>query len=269
MTEHADDSTYFKKWYREHGEDLNSSRREKYQNDSSYREKTLKQNRESRERRRRENQEKKRLQASLKKTKAAKSWKSVNMEIDDGHGNKVVQTLFTIGAVAKALDCSVQALRLWERKGVIEETPHRYSKGDRLYTLAQIEELRRHLTESGRIGRSKVRDRPFPYTERNIRLSNRKRPKLTKLFKIGILSKMTGRTVVTLEQLEQRGALPETPFRVSGTGYRLYTPAMLEAVKQLFDKYGGELRGDDARRAFHDEVYAAWKKLGVVGAEIV
>ena len=248
---------------------MNKSRRERYHSDPEYKEKILQQNREARRRRRQEALVEKQKRKSVQKTRSSNSWKSVNIELDDGNGNKVVQKMFTIGAVAKALDCSVQALRLWEKKGIIEETPFRYSKGDRLYTRDQIETMREALTKTGRIGKDKVKSRPLPFVEKKILLAGKKRPKQTKLFKIGILAKTVGRTVVTLEQLEQKGVLPETPFRASDVGYRLYTQSMMEAVKNAFDDRGGEIRGEDAWQSFHDEVYEAWERLGVVEAEIV
>jgi DNA-binding transcriptional MerR regulator len=264
----TDSSTYFKEWYRDNGDELNKSRRTRYHTDPEYKERILQQNREARKRRREEQMEEKQKRKSVQKTRSTNSWKSVNIELEDENGNKVVTKMFTIGAVAKALDCSVQALRLWEKKKIIPETPFRYSKGDRLYTKEQIEQFREVLTKQGRIGKNKVRSRPLPFVERKILLAGKKRPKLTKLFRIGVLAKTVGRTVVTLEQLEQKGVLPPTPFRASDVGYRLYTQSMMEAVKGAFDSRGGEIRGEEAWQSFHDDVYAEWDKQSVLGAEI-
>jgi DNA-binding transcriptional MerR regulator len=261
-------STYFKEWYRDNGDELNKSRRERYHSDPEYKEKILQQNREARRKRREAALKEKKARKSAQKTRSSQSWKSVNIELTDDDGNKVVQKMFTIGAVAKALDCSVQALRLWEKKKFIPETPFRYSKGDRLYTKDQIETMRNVLTAKGRIGTNKVRSRPLPYVEKKILLNGRKRARKTKLFRIGILAKTVGRTVVTLEQLEQKGALPATPFRASDVGYRLYTQRMMEAVKNAFDDRGGEIRGEEAWSEFHDAVYKAWDKQNVIGASI-
>ena len=264
----TESSTYFQEWYRDNGDELNKSRRERYHADPEYKERILQQNREARKRRREEALTEKRKRKSVALTRSTSSWKSVNVELTDDNGNKVVQKMFTIGAVAKALDCSVQALRLWEKRKIIPKTEFRYSKGDRLYTKDQIETMRAALLATGRIGKNKVRPRQLPYVERKILLAGRKHPKKTKLFRIGVLAKTVGRTVVTLEQLEHKGVLPKTPFRASDVGYRLYTRQMMEAVKKAFEKRGGEIRGEEAWRSFHDEVFEAWDKQKVIGAKI-
>jgi DNA-binding transcriptional MerR regulator len=289
-------TTYFQEWYRDNGDQLNKSRRERYRTDPEYREKVLEQNREARKRRRRQTLKERRKRQTASKARTSQSWKSVNVELKDSKGNPVVVKMFTIGAVAKALDCSVQALRLWEKKGIIPETEYRYSKGDRLYTQEQIETYREILLQQGRIGQNRVRTRPLPYVERWVAfpgerrkgkrvhadelhtldedvteaiLKNGRLVRKVKLFRIGVLAKAVGRTVVTLEQLEQKGAFPETPFRASEVGYRLYTAKMMEAVKTAFESRDGEIRGEEAWQDFHDEVYAAWKDLNVLGAEIL
>jgi DNA-binding transcriptional MerR regulator len=292
----GDTSTYFQEWYRDNGGELNKSRRERYRTDPEYREKVLEQNREARKRRRKAalKERKKRQEASTVRT--SQPWKSINVELKDENGNPVVTRMFSIGAVAGALDCSVQALRLWEKKKIIPETPYRYSKGDRLYTVEQIETYREILTQQGRIGADRTRTRVLPYVERWVVFPGERRTgkrvdaselssldeatteailkdgrlaRKVRLFRIGTLAKAVGRTVVTLEQLEQRGAFPETPFRASEVGYRLYTMKMMEAVKKAFKDRDGDIRGEEAWQEFHDEVYAAWKALNVLGAKIL
>lgn len=263
------EGTYFQEWYANNGDELNKSRRDKYRDDPEYREKILKQNREARKKRRKEALKEKRKKQAATKTRTAQSWKAVTVELEDKKSGQMVPTkMFTIGAVAKALGCSVQALRLWEKKGVIPEASFRYSKGDRLYTAEAIDILREVLAKQKRLEGTKP-PRPLPYVERAVRLVGPKREEKMRLFRIGVLAKTVGRTVVTLEQLEQRGALPETPFRASKVGYRLYSREMMEAVKASFDKRLGEIRGEDAWQEFHDEVQSAWKSLGVVGARIL
>lgn len=287
-------NSYFQEWYRDNGDELNKSRRERYHTDPEYREKVLEQNREARKRRRDEALKEKRKRRTASTARASQSWKAINIELEDESGNKVMTKMFTIGAVAKALDCSVQALRLWEKKGIIPEAAFRYSKGDRLYTKDQIEMYREILLAQGRIGKDKPKTRPLPFVERWVHFKGESRrgkrigvddlktldeseailedgdvARKVKLFRIGVLAKAVGRTVVTLEQLEQRGAFPETPFRASEVGYRLYTLKMMEAVKKAFEDRDGEIRGEEAWQSFHDEVYAAWDALNVLEAQIL
>ncbi len=263
-SENDSDTTYFHDWYKTNGKSLNKRRKDRYNSDPEYREKVLAQNREARRKRREASQGERDAKKDAQKVKPSKAWKSVNVEVD----GKVVK-MFTIGAVAKSLDCSAQALRLWERKGIIEETPYRYSKGDRLYTLEQIEDMRASLTAQGRIGPNKTRVKTSPYVECYILLAGRQRKKLVRLFRIGTMAQMVGRTVVTLEQLEQKGYLPETPFRLSEVGHRLYTLGMMESVKAAFDKRGGEVRGEGSWRSLHDEVVKSWSAQGIVGAQFL
>jgi len=290
-------STYFQEWYRDNGDKLNESRRDRYHTDPEYREKVLQQNREARKRRRQAALLLRKKKRAGAKIRPSQNWKSINVELKGEDGKPVVTKMFTIGAVAKALDCSVQALRLWEKKGIIPETEYRYSKGDRLYTKEQIEMYRDILLKQGRIGKNRVRSRPLSYVERWVRFPGEKKKRgkrvsvddlddldesvtqavlksgevarKVKLFRIGVLAKAVGRTVVTLEQLEQSGKFPETPFRASEVGYRLYSMKMVEVVKEAFEARDGEIRGEEAWKGFHDEVYAAWDKLNVFGAEIL
>ena len=76
------------------------------------------------------------------------------------------------------------------------------------------------------------------------------------------------RTVLTVGQMEQRGHLPETPFRASSTNYRLYTVEMIEVARKAMDARDGVIRGKKWQY-FHDEVLAGWTDLGVMGASLV
>lgn len=79
-------------------------------------------------------------------------------ELWDAHPTKVKYVVkgvepefFYIGALAKALGCSVQSIRLWESQGLLPNTPYRAprtakpmaagrsNKGRRLWTRQQIE----------------------------------------------------------------------------------------------------------------------------------
>jgi DNA-binding transcriptional MerR regulator len=219
----------------------------------------------------------KRANYKNKTTNEAKNWKSIVIELtDEKTGQKVAAKMYTIGAVAKALGCSVQALRLWERKGKIPPAPYKYSKGDRLYNEEFIQTLKTILTKQGRIGPAATeRVKSLPYLDRKVQFpsktgrSKKGVVRNLRLYKIGLLAKAVGRTVVTLEQLEQRGALPKTPFKVSGVRYRLYTLEMMEAVKMAFEERAGEIRGKPAWAEFYDEIFEAWSELNVIGAWII
>jgi DNA-binding transcriptional MerR regulator len=175
---------------------------------------------------------------------------------------------FTIGAVAQLLGCSVQAIRLWEKKGVLPATDFRYAGRDRLYPSDLIDLYRKLLEEQGRLNPNKIRPRPLRMALRVVKFSDGK-VREVELYRIGVLAKAAQRTVVTLEQLEQRGVLPETPFRASELGYRLYTEDMIETVSSALEKRYWEIRGDEEWEKFRNEVFQAWKEQGVIGARIL
>jgi hypothetical protein len=89
---------------------------------------------------------------------------------------------FYIGALAKAIGYSVQAIRLWETGGLMPNTPYRSprtkapvaggrsDKGKRLWTRAQIEGILK-LAKKHRVilpGRSGVRNPPTPAFARDV-----------------------------------------------------------------------------------------------------
>lgn len=80
-------------------------------------------------------------------------------------GGKQVE-MFTIGALAKALERPVVTIRLWTRKGYIPQAPYRLpdkvleggtkQKGRRLYTRALIEATVEAFQNRGLIGSARV-----------------------------------------------------------------------------------------------------------------
>lgn len=260
--------SYFQEWYDANGETLNNNRRDRYNNDPEYREKVLAQNRAARKKKRDAAKAERVARKAAKKVTSAKSWKSVNVELEVEGKTEVVK-MFTIGAVAAALDCSPGAIRLWSSKGVIEETPHRYTKGDRLYTLEQIEGYKDRLTKLGRIGPNKVVIHTKPYVELRILLSGRQRSRKIRLFRIGALASVIDRTVNTVESLARKGCIPETPFRATEGGSRLYTLGMIEDVKDAFDRRDGEIRGDEEWAKVYAEIEGSWINSGVIGASVI
>jgi DNA-binding transcriptional MerR regulator len=258
----------FKNWYDANGERLNQKRMQRYQTDPEYREKVLAANKASRDKRRVDTADKRREEKRAIRAKTtARPFKTVNQQVGDS-----TQELFTIGALALALGCSIQAIRIWEKEGIIPATPLRSDKGesgDRLYTQKQIKNIKKILVKKGHVKEDPVRERPrIKALFRTIRRANGRLEEVP-LFLIGALSQAVCRNVVTLEQLESRGCLPRTPFRASSVGRRLYTAEMIEAVKDGFERYGDEIRGEALWKAFHDDVLKQWTALGVIGAVLV
>ncbi len=255
-------------WYEANKATFNEDRKNRYKTDPTYRAKVLAWNRESRKKTREEKAKERDAE-----TKAAKvslnrrRYKTVRMKIEV-NGKQVEAEVFSIGALAMYLNRSIQVLRLWEAEGIIPETPHRNEKGDRFYTRQQLQDIEKVLTKKGRLGdqggRQNQRLRPFLHRMKYADGTE----KTVALYKVGVLAQALKRTIVTVEQMETREALPVTPFRVSSTNYRLYTLDMVRAVKEAFDACGADIRGEVNRLAFRDAVTRAWTEQGVFSATL-
>jgi len=266
----VDSDGYFRNWYEKNGDDLNERRRSRYHTDSAYRAKVMEQNRQARQKRRADRQLRTQATREARQFQPIRAWREVLIPLEV-EGETCSIPMFTIGALAGAFGKSVQAVRLWERQGILPETPLRNTKGDRLYTLEMIETALRMLEARGRVD-SAVTTRlrsPTVGKARTVRFADGSE-RVVALFRVGTLAQAVGRTVVTLEQLEHRGILPGTPFRAGGTpGYRLYSREMIEAVRNAFEKRGGDVRGEDEWKGFRADVEAAWQAHGVLGATLL
>ena len=247
----------FKDWYKEHGEELNESRRDRYNKDPAYREQVLEANRESRRKRRKEQLIERATEQETKKVKTGKLWKE---SVIDG------QTFLTIGALASVLGRSKLGVRLLERDGIIPTTPHRNAQKERLYTPAQVLDIRESLAAKNRLVRKKTAGIP-EFVQCRVKLSDGS-VVICPLFRVGVMAKAVGRSPITLEQMERRGALPPTPLRLP-PNRRVFSAEQIEAVKAAFDKRGGDLRSDPNKGALKTEILAAWKAAKIVGAKVL
>lgn len=255
-------------WYEANKATFNADRKERYQNDPNYRNRVLAWNRESRRKKRvTTTKERAEEDKTRKVALSGRRFKTVRMTIKVD-GKDVEADLYSIGALALYLNRSIQVLRLWESEKVIPETPHKNDKGDRFYTRTQLEEIHAILDKTGRLRdqgrRQNQRLRPFVYS---LRYADG-RTQAVALYKVGVLAQALKRTIVTIEQMEAREALPVTPFRVSSTNYRLYTLEMVRAVKDAFEACGSDIRGEENRVAFRAAIEAAWTAQGVFGATL-
>lgn len=267
MTTPDPDDAYFKDWYAKHHETLNQSRRDRYKTDPEYRKAVLQRNREAREKRRTETAKERAQRRKASRLRVgSRAWKTVEAEVVDKNGKVATATLFTISALARSIGRSVQAVRLWERQGLLPEPPFRNKKGDRLYTAEMVEVIRDVMDAKGKLPETTIRSRPAPKgIDRVVRYADGTEEKLT-LYRVGVLAEAIQRTVVTVQILEGKGYLPLTPFRASSTQYRLYSLPMIEAVKAAFEARGGEVRGVEAWESFKEDVRAAWQSLRVLDA---
>lgn len=256
----------FKEWYEAHGASLNQKRKRRYVEDSQYRQEVLTRNREARRKARVVRlEERKAARSATTVNVARRQWRAVEWDVGDGKKLK----LFTLGMLAQALAKSPRTLYKWEAKGLLPETPYRTDKGDRLYTVVQVEEIKAKLEAEGKLEpgiKARASGRPPRGVRRDVVVGGKKEPWV--FFRAGVLAKVLGRTVETLQEWEGRGILPATPFRVSQKRHRLYSPEMIESVKNALDAAGGTMREDTAPQ-FSLRVQTEWKKLGVFGAKLV
>lgn len=258
----------WQEWYAVNGEELNDARRERYKTDPAYRAQVLEANRKVREARRRAKAEQAKTESAAVKAPAIPRGFKVLETSGKGRGKKKgpPQKLFSIGALAGVLGCSAQAIRLWEKKGLIKPPAHFSPKHDRLYTLDEIEIIRARFQAEGRMCEIAERNTE-EVVKREVVLADGSQA-AWEFFRVGVLARALDRTVVTVSQLEDRGRLPETPFRASQTRYRLYTASMIRAVKEVFDTFGGRLRGAPSWDRFRAAVLARWRDLGVLEVKL-
>lgn len=265
-----DPKTYFQSWYKQNGADLNVQRRERYATDEGYRQGVLDRNGASRRRNRQKTLDEQRAKKAARRLKVGGSWKTTTqMVLVDGR--EVEVTFFTIGALAKVLGRAISTLRVWEGAGRLPATPHRSDKGDRLYTLDQVKEIRARLRREGRVEPSTKMPRkktPVPII-RPVRYADGT-VVLTQLYTIGTLATVLGLTVVWLKTLESKGRLPRTTLTKSALKHRLYTAGMIEWAHQMFVNYSVHLRNNDAVwRELHGAILDGWEGMGVVDALVV
>lgn len=256
---------YYKEWYENNKEALSEARKARYANDPEYRERVRTWNANSRKRKRKAALKEMRRARKVVKLGADGAWKTFNVEVDG-----VIIPAFTIGAVAKATGKSLSTLRVWERKGIIPETPYRANNGDRLYTLEQIEAVKRSLDAHGKYDPmlAKVK-KPPSYVIKTVYFESIGQSVEMRLYKVGTLAKALNRTVTAVTQMERRGVLPRTPLIATEFEYRLYSLDMIEVVQKAFNKRSGLIRSRHDKRSFYNEIEDGWEDLGVTEARLL
>jgi DNA-binding transcriptional MerR regulator len=255
----------FQTWYADNGDRLNKKRRQRYDNDAEYRQRVLTTNQNYRAKQKKEQKKERAQQRKAVRIRPTEStWKTIEIDVDG-----VKTPMYTIGALARAIGRGISTVRVWEREGILPPTPHRSPKGDRLYSVEAVAEIRKVLKKEGRIenpGQLRRKKRPAT-VDRVIKFADGECVAF-QLYKVGTLAKVVDRTVVSLAQMEKSGRLPLTPLRASSLGYRLYTMRMIETVKEAFDMNGGSLRGKEWDE-FYDHVERDWRSQGIFGARVL
>ena len=257
----------FQAWYEKNKATLNKQRRKRYASDPEYRARIQQRNQDTRNKQR--NKQKNERITEAEKTKRAiklrrsSTWKTVEMEV-----NGVMVSMFTIGALAQATGKGISTIRVWERNGLLPETPHRTKKGDRLYTVGMVEQVRRALRDAGKLNPMLVQEKKrLAHVVRTVKFATDSIE--MRLYKVGVLARAVNRTVIALTQMEKRGVFPRTPLSASSLKYRLYTLDMIEVAQRAFHRRGGVVRGQSEWQDLYDEIVEEWSRLGVMDAEVV
>ena len=246
----------FKDWYEKNGAELNEKRVKRYQEDPEYREKVRNRNATARASRREAVQREAAASEEARRATPGPRWKEFTVPHPEDPSQTVAA--FSIGALSAATHRSIQTLRQWEEEGVIPASDAVSAKGDRLYTVARIEQIVNKLEGEGRLTETGRQHRTIPALPRTIVFADGHTVEI-EMHQIATLVQASGRTLVTLQQMESRGTLPATPFRASQRRYRLYTLAQINAVKAAFIAHP-TLRTKDTQAAFRAFILAAWER---------
>lgn len=246
----------FTEWYEKHGAELNERRTKRYREDPEYRASIQRRNADARAKRRQAAQQEEQAADEARLATPEPRWKEFVVTNPANPAEKVAA--FSIGALAAATHRSIQTLRQWEEEGVIDPPDATSGKGDRLYTVARIERIVTKLEEEGRLTETGRQHRSIPSVRRTVVFQDQRTAEF-EFYQIATLVRATGRTLVTLQQMEGRGVLPATPFRASARQYRVYTAEQIAVVKAAFLKYPA-LRGKTAQDEFRKFILAGWER---------
>jgi len=249
----------FKDWYEEHSVTLNASRRNRYHTDKKYREQVLARNKESSKKARQQ-----RRQEAVdggQRVRMSRALKEVVVTVEiDGKPQQI--RAYTLGVLAAMLGKSKRTLYKWERDGLLPDTPFRSKGGHRLYTMEMMEWIKTNMEEIGKVNSNvKVRRKGDQRgVVKVVEWPDGHREK-TRLFRLGMLARVLGKTRETLLYWEREELIPDTPLRTDRMSHRMYTVRMIEVVKEAFDAEGGYLRGEESKARFQRTVASGWAEV--------
>jgi len=260
---------YFKNWYEKNKGDVAKRRKERYDNDPEYRDKVLRRSANYRER-----------QRDVVTARVPRNQQLRTLTLDNGEE----VTLYPIGDFAAFVGRSVQTLNHWISSGIIPNTPYVYGERKfRFYTREMMEVVKRAVGDKRRLfpvdesmikeikdawDNLGVSDVNVDVTNAMVRVPRSQRPKFFRLkdgnevamFSIGAFSFIVDRSIQTLNQWEQTGLIPRTPYVQGTRRYRYYTFEMMEAVRRAV---GNKRRLYPVDEGMKEAIRLSWKELGV------
>jgi len=167
-----------------------------------------------------------------------------------------VDPLYTIGTISKYIGRSIETIRTWEKKGLIEKPRVLDSRGGRFYSVSEVDDLVAKIPY--RLDRM-LQGRPIT---RYCRVKmNDGVEVLVRLYPLSQIVKASGKSLSTIQRMEKAGSLPKTTL-LGDRGSRLFSYNMIQAVREAFQE---KKRGED----FTNQVLSAWKEEGFYGGVVV
>lgn len=124
---------YGKQYYQDNRKDLLEKKRQRYRNDTEYREKIQTAARERKRRITAERREARKDEDFVAKRKERPIWFTIEI-----NGVDTPVRMHTSGQLAKRLGRLPQTMRVWEKRGILPEALYRNAAKDRLYTEVQV-----------------------------------------------------------------------------------------------------------------------------------
>jgi MerR HTH family regulatory protein len=264
MTKADETQARWKAWYKKNREIWNQHRRERYASDPRYREAVLKSSDTHREAQREVRSAERLAESEATVFLPQDNWRTVQGSKDPK------DVLYTIGYAAKALDVSIQAIRLWDSQGIFPKTD-RGTGNSRLYSLNQIEMMRKAIANRQGYYPKRTKDKKNTLERWTICLDDGSKLERI-LVPLSALASSAQRRPASLLQLERKGYLPRTtlrgPLGRKGAGRRLYTVEQAELVTQLIRTCLGS-RDPKVWADFRSKVETGWRELRCWNARLV
>lgn len=258
------DKSYYKSWYERNRDARNAKRRAAYASDAEIRAASLQANRARRLAQR------KALQvedpALVSSRFATDRWQTVPLHLPTG---EVVEAL-TFGALIQALGRSRSVVKLWERTGLIPKTPYATERGFRLYTPAQVAEIRAKLLAAGRLQDTTAASESHKRATAQLTFPDG-RTQREVLYTLSALAALVGRRTSTISQWESKGILPLSPLTVlvGNRSFRYYTLAQMEVVRSAYFAHGRAIRIEGAADAMRSAIESGWADLQLEGVTVM
>jgi hypothetical protein len=281
----GDRREYYRRWWEKNKEKVLQRRRERYAEDSGYREQIAEASKRSKKKRRQEKREF--LGDRRRKVRLPRVKEPVEIE---WRGKRVLG--YGVDILCRVLGRSRSTVFSWERMEWMPRTPLADKNGDKLYTAGMIMVVKevadanrdeglsrgKRVFSGGNAMYSRIQlgwdsltgDEEFDEDVLSggmvrvppvVTVKALLRGKPTLFYTVDTLVRSVGRSKYCVLGWEKSGLLPRTPFR-DVRRWRLYTLEMITVVGTVIGQY--EV-GDIDRGAVYEKIVSGWRACGVSG----